>query len=190
MLDSLRYELAELEKISDDRRDIAALTRHVRRMRSVTPADLAANAEDRALILLAVLARLIVSTAKDYPDLWNGGNLDQRMSFFLHILTATMKDPDIPFLWHVGFFSSSYLRHCLARVRDKQWNCIDHWLRAHAYEDGAERQILLAYVADCLKDRDDAADVLRHMGASDEICGLLGKARIHFLASAFGEVPA
>ncbi len=138
---------------------------------------------DRRLVMGAILMHLMVLTAKDYPELWNNGA--ELTAFVTHILCATMDKPDLPFPWHLGIFTDSYLK--LSRTADDQSLYLDD-LIAHRYSDDAERQLLLVFLAKYLKEEagTNAEEIIDCIDRNPAMRLYFGGERLELLRHHFG----
>lgn len=175
----LEREKASLQDAGQWPSDMAAARAHLAQSPSCTISDFRSG-ETRILIMLAVFARLIVHTMRAHPGLWM--NRDELFSFFTHILIASKRDYDLPFPWHLDVFTDSYLR--VGRTHNRQSNVIDAIVEGRL-ADEAERQILLAFVAQALKDVARPQEVVTAMETIPVLKTAFGTARLKFLSSAF-----
>ena len=137
--------------------------------------------EDRHLVMFCLLARLMVETAGLYPELWDEKN--NLTAFFTHLLCATLPRLDLPFPWHIGLFTDGYLR--LGRLKDSQGNNLDRIL-AHRYNDQAERQLMLIFLAKYLRASENALKTLQCIIEKPAMRTYFGRERLEFLKRHFG----
>ena len=93
----------------------------------------------RVIVILDIIARLVVTTAKSevFAAIWN--NIDERIRFITHILSATHSNLEHPFPYHIGLQGDTVLR--ISRGTDQR----DHLSRLanHEYESLAEQYCFL-----------------------------------------------
>lgn len=162
-------------KVWDD--DVNGLEMRVKAAGGTTLATLGVKGDERIFVIYAILARLMVATARTHPELW--GNRNELFSLISHILCAAMPHPKVPFPWHIGVFNDSYLR--LGRTHRCQRNVVD-LVVDHLY-DYVERQVLLTFLAHYLSGSDSPQGVLDAIVANESMCGFFGATRIRFLKS-------
>ena len=137
--------------------------------------------EDRHLVMFCLLARLMVETADRCPELWDEKN--NLTAFFTHMLCATLPRLDLPFPWHIGLFTDGYLR--IGRLKDSQGNNLDRIL-AHRYNDQAERQLMLIFLAKYLRSAENALKTLQCIIEKPAMRTYFGRERLEFLKRHFG----
>ncbi|MBO4647091.1 MAG: hypothetical protein J5806_02930 [Lentisphaeria bacterium] len=137
--------------------------------------------EDRHLVMFCLLTRLMVETADRCPGLWD--EKDNLTAFFTHMLCATLPRLDLPFPWHIGLFTDGYLR--IGRLKDSQGNNLDRIL-AHRYNDQAERQLMLIFLARYLRSAENALKTLQCIIEKPAMRTYFGRERLDFLKRHFG----
>jgi len=149
---------AEKENLVRDGRwpkDLNKLKKELLKHPSLTIDDLLSG-EARILIMAAVLARLMVTTALVRPELWEfGGDL---FALYTHILVASNHDFDLPFPWHLEVTSGSYLR--TGRSHSRQGNVMDDFVEGEFYDE-SERTVFIVFVAHYLAQQYNADAILR-----------------------------
>lgn len=119
------------------------------------------NGNSRALVMLAVLARLMVGCAKD-PAVWERNAL---FKLYEHILCATMRSYDQAFPFHLDM-TTDHLR--LGRTHDRQNNLVSDYLSAKFF-DGTEQLFFAGAIAYFLQGRTDRQEVWRGIAGNERL---------------------
>ena len=135
--------------------------------------------------MMALIARIMVETAENYAELWRAANKDMLVAFIMHMLTATMKDSIMPFPWHLGWFTGSYMRAKLGRMKERQWNVIDRWIQRAEFDDMAQKEILTMFLMHYLRDASNAHTTVGKMMKREVIRNWIGDERLEYLKSQF-----
>lgn len=145
------------------------------------------SGEARVLVMVAILARLLVHTAVGQPSLWELKT--DLFSFYTHILEASNRDFDLPFPWHLGIATGSYLR--TGRTHARQTNVVDDFVKGKFYDE-SERMVFIIFVAHYLAQQKDPQSVLRAVAGSPSMLKFFAEAddalaqrRLSFLTEAF-----
>ena len=160
--------------------DVAVLNSRVSAQVENTLSTVCGKGDARIFAIYAVLARLMVVTARDCPGVW--ANRSELFSLVSHLLCATSHNLAVAFPWHLGIFNDSHLR--LGRTHSRQQNVVDQ-IVDHEYGDAVEQQVLLMFLAHYLKESPAPCDVLDAIDGNERLCGYFGACRIRFLKSYF-----
>ena len=146
-------------------KDVEKLTRELSDMPSFTITDCMAGA-GRALVMLAVMARLLVSCAKNESAIWEH---DKLFKLYEHILCATMRSYELAFPWHLDI-KTDYLR--LGRTHDRQKCLLMDNLHGRFY-DISEKVVFGGFVAHYLLERVDRAAVWKAIVGNERMVKFL-----------------
>lgn len=135
----------------------------------------------RDCIMLALFAKLIAETAA-FPDLWDKDDKRLLFSLFVHILIATDDKVEFPFHFHLDLYTDSYRR--LGRKNGSSRNVADAIVYG-AFNNEAERQILLMFLAYYLEESGRDATVMRAIEENDAFEAYFGKERVASWATYF-----
>ena len=184
--EKLKQELAEMEGRYGIRGGKDELEKYVDElMKQDTVVNKSKNGEVRVLIMMALIARIMVETAGNYAELWRASNKNMLVAFIMHMLTATMKDSAMPFPWHLGWFTGSYMRAKLGRMKDRQWNVIDRWIQNAEFDDMAQKEILTVFLMHYLRETSNAHTTVGKMMKREVIRNWIGDERLEYLKSQF-----
>lgn len=135
----------------------------------------------RYCIMLAIFAKLIAETA-ECSVLWNKDDKRLLFSLFVHILNATDHKVEFPFHFHLDLYSDSYRR--LGRTNGRSGNVADAIVDGE-FNNEAERQILLMFLAYYLQQNRRDATVMSAIKANDAFEDYFGKERVASWATDF-----
>ena len=111
----------------------------------------------RGIVILDIIARLVVTAGKNeiFAAVWN--NIDERIRFITHILSATHSNLEHPFPYHIGLQGDTVLR--ISRGTDQR----DHLTRLanHEYENPAEQYCFLMALGKYLKMENHPEEILQ-----------------------------
>ena len=188
LLSDLYVEMRAADELYPVDMDKAQLEEYVgNTMKQDIIVDQVRDGEERVLIMLALVARIMVETAVDYAELWQSTNRDMLVAFIMHMLTATMKDSGLPFPWHLGWFSGSYMRAKLGRMKNRQWNVIDRWIKNAEFDDRAQAALLAMYLVHYLRTARRPRQTFRAMRRCEVIRNWVGDERLECLEASFAE---
>ena len=184
----IESEKSRIEKTGRWPKDVAALkSRLLSSGRCYAIEDSQLSGEARVLVMVAILSRLLVHTAVGQPSLWELKT--DLFSFYTHILEASNHDFDLPFPWHLGIATGSYLR--TGRTHARQTNVVDDFVKGKFYDE-SERMVFIIFVAHYLVQQKDPLSVLRAVADSPSMLKFFAEAddalaqrRLSFLAEAF-----
>lgn len=132
-------------------KDVEKLKRELSGKPSFTLSDCMAGA-GRALVMLAVLARVMVVCAKNESAIWEH---DKLFKVYEHILCATMRSYSLAFPFHLDI-KTDYLRQ--GRTHDRQNCMVMDYLDGRFY-DMSEQIVFGGFVAHYLQEHVDRAAV-------------------------------
>ena len=111
----------------------------------------------RGIVILDIIARLVVTAAKNeiFAAVWN--NIDERIRFITHVLSATHSNLEHPFPYHIGLLGDTVLR--ISRGTDQR----DHLSRLanHEYENPAEQYCFLMALGKYLRMENQPEKILQ-----------------------------
>lgn len=176
----LNAEKEYFEKKGEWPEDVESLKRTLSERQSFTISDcLSGNA--RALVMLAVLARLMVSCAVHDADLWRRDTL---FKVYEHMLSASMRSYDLSFPFHLDI-ASDYLR--LGRTHDRQNNMVSDYIDAKYY-DSSEKTLFGGFVAYYLLSQVDCKNIWTAIRSNEQMKKFFVEAQIHEITSAVNQV--
>ena len=141
-------------------KDVEKLTRELSAKPSFTIAD--CMGAGRALIMVAVLARVMVVSAKNESAIWEH---DKLFKVYEHILCATMRSYSLAFPFHLDI-KTDYLR--LGRTRARQ-NCMVMDYIDGKFYDASERVVFGGFVAHYLQEHVDRAAVWKSIVGNERM---------------------
>ena len=141
--------------------DIETLKRKLSERPSFTISD-CVGGDGRALVMLAVLARLMVGCAKNESAIWAH---DELFKVYVHILCATMRVYELAFPWHLDI-TTDYLR--LGRTHARQTCMVMDYINGRFY-DASERMVFGGFVTHYLQERVDRAAVWKSIVGNERM---------------------
>lgn len=142
-------------------RDVERLIRELSEKPSFTISD-CLGGNGRALVMLAVLARLMVGCAKDEPAIFEH---DELFKVYEHILCATMRSYELAFPFHLDI-TTDYLR--LGRTHARQ-NCMVMDYIDGEFHDTSEKVVFGCLVVKYLLERVDRVAVWKSIVGNERM---------------------